>query len=841
MFPFRTVELAFRRFQTRREPRALAVVFDRTAPELLALARHLAPPGTEAEDLLQATFVTAIEAADTHRKGERVLPWLCGILANHARAARRAGRRAVDAARLPHAVTDAGLDAEASELRAELRAAIDRLPEVYRPVLRLVFEHGLPAQEVAHALERPAGTVRAQVTRGLELLRRTLPASLAGGVAVAVAGRGLAAVRQSVLTQAGGTGVGAGSPLLLGGLLVLHHKFVAAGAAALFAALGLFWFLHEPPTPVAPDPGTRAAPAAAASAPLEAPGLEPDRRTVAEARLPPADPSPAEPTAAPTATVGGEVVVRVRTPRHEPAVSVRVALCPFAELQDFGRRMDYLATDEHGTVHFAALPNGDWAIDVDRIGTVGVITSRAGRTVEREVTLPTGLRVEGHVVDRRGAPVPGATLVLHGSRASATPVGTADAQGAFAIEHLVPGIELQARAPQREPSPARAVRGATGSTVAMQLELGDQARTVRGYVVGPDGRGVHDAVVAILPAGARTVQVVDPAEPQVRATWLHTAADGSFVSDEIGLGAQIVFARKLPFAPAWVELDRSNATAELRLRAGATLAGSVTRGDAPVAGANVLAWATAAAPIGYLQNLFGMRHAVTGADGSYRIDGIVPGQHTVSLMQQTTTLRRATLTLDEGTTYPWSADLAAAQSLKIVLRGERLPTDARVVAMVRSQPLRDGEAPSIVPIQADGTGELPLARDGTVEVILTTLPGGMSMVQFALVRDVPTDQQEVVFELRADQLPQRSITGRLVDARRAPVADATVTASRVDATGLVVRLDATTGSDGTFCLGPLPSADYRLYAGPARAPVAIGAATLTTERDEPVGDLVVER
>ena len=45
-----TIEPAFRRFQQHRDPRALAIVFDRTAPDLLSLGRHLASPGTDAEE-----------------------------------------------------------------------------------------------------------------------------------------------------------------------------------------------------------------------------------------------------------------------------------------------------------------------------------------------------------------------------------------------------------------------------------------------------------------------------------------------------------------------------------------------------------------------------------------------------------------------------------------------------------------------------------------------------------------------------------------------------------------------------------------------------------------------
>ncbi len=233
MFP-NTVELAFARFQARRDPRALAIVFDRTAGELMRVARHLASSEASAEDLVQSTFVTAIEAADEHRRGEPVLPWLLGILTNQARSARRRSRRQLDPTRVPReGLSDVGNEVERSELGAALQAAIARLPEVYRPVLRMWLELGLEAHEIAHALDRPAGTVRAQISRGLDQLRRALPHGITAGAAIAVvAGRGLAAVRAAVLDGCPGTTVGFGSTLALGGLLVLHHKLLASGAVA---------------------------------------------------------------------------------------------------------------------------------------------------------------------------------------------------------------------------------------------------------------------------------------------------------------------------------------------------------------------------------------------------------------------------------------------------------------------------------------------------------------------------------------------------------------------------------------------------------------------------------
>ncbi len=844
MFPFRTIELAFRRFQTRREPRALAVVFDRTAPELLALARHLAPPGTEAEDLVQATFVTAIEAADSHRPGERVLPWLCGILANHARAARRAGRRVVDAARLPHAVADAGLDAESSELRAELRAAIDRLPEVYRPVLRLVFEHGLQAQEVARALERPAGTVRAQVTRGLELLRRTLPASLAGGVAVAVgSGRGLAAVRRSVLSKVGGTGLAAVSPLFLGGLLMLHYKFTAVAAAALFATLGLFWLLQEPPPPITAT-NTAAPDAVAVRAPLPTPAPEPERRTVAEAAP---QPSPADPAASttPRATAGGELLVRVRNPLGTAAAGVGVAVYPFARRQDLGRRMDFVATDAAGEVRFVGLANGQWAIDVDRVGTVAAETTHAGTTVEHEFKLTAGLRVVGRVLDRRGVPVPGAEVVLHGSRAATTKVATSDAQGAFVVEHLMPRVQLQARSPGRSASLAHAVQAARDATQPLDLILGDaeSTRTVRGHVRDAAGHGVDGAVVAILDGAARDALPVDPSQPQIVAAWLRADADGAFACHEVAAGPQVVFAFAMPHAPAWLEVDTTNgdAIADLRLPRGGAVTGKAERAGVPLAGLMVMAWPLGDARIGYLQNLFGMRYATTAADGTFEIEGLPAGPHNLRLMQGAVVQRETTVTIADAETTEWHVDLGDGRPLRVVVQSEQPLTGHRLTVLVTRSDPRDGDYPAILQLRRDGTADLTTDRDEAVDVVLCSGLGGSNLLQLAAVRRVPVDQHEVTLHLRAADLPLRSLTGRLVDAQQAPIAGASIAATKMDPRGLFVRLETVTGADGTFRLGPLPSGDYTLLEGTLQSPRAIGHAVRTIDRDEAVGDLVLER
>src|SRR5262245_35800927 len=88
----RSDEDLFLAFTRQRDCTALGALFRRRADELLRIAVFLAPRPTDAEDLVQATFLSAIAHAETWRGG-RVMNWLCGILTNHARMLRRAERR----------------------------------------------------------------------------------------------------------------------------------------------------------------------------------------------------------------------------------------------------------------------------------------------------------------------------------------------------------------------------------------------------------------------------------------------------------------------------------------------------------------------------------------------------------------------------------------------------------------------------------------------------------------------------------------------------------------------------------------------------------------------------
>ncbi|MFY9342686.1 MAG: sigma factor, partial [Planctomycetota bacterium] len=67
-------EQLFARFRQRGDAAALGELFDRTAPALLRIALHLARDPAAAEDLLQGTFLRAIEVRDEWDGARPLLP-----------------------------------------------------------------------------------------------------------------------------------------------------------------------------------------------------------------------------------------------------------------------------------------------------------------------------------------------------------------------------------------------------------------------------------------------------------------------------------------------------------------------------------------------------------------------------------------------------------------------------------------------------------------------------------------------------------------------------------------------------------------------------------------------
>lgn len=196
------LERLFLRYRRKGCPTALGRVFDATAPHLLRVAGHLAGDREEAEDLLQETFLVAIQKADRWNEEQPLLPWLFGILANLARRARRRGSRSPDPDRLPTTESPSPPETLArSEIRHAIEQALADLTEPYRRVLTLHLGEGLGANEVAERLSCSPSTVRTQIKRGLARLRKSLPVHALPAVMVSPR-ENLEGIRRAVIAEA---------------------------------------------------------------------------------------------------------------------------------------------------------------------------------------------------------------------------------------------------------------------------------------------------------------------------------------------------------------------------------------------------------------------------------------------------------------------------------------------------------------------------------------------------------------------------------------------------------------------------------------------------------------
>lgn len=372
-----SVEKLFERYRRKGDGEALARVFDRTSPELFRLAQHLVRDPLAAEDVLQETFVVAIDGAERWDASRPLVPWLTGILAKQASSLRRKNRRELEPDRLHERVEpDPAEVAADSELSRELEAALAELPELYGDVLRRHLLDGSKPAEIASELRRAPGTVRMQLHRGLELLRRSLPASFAAGAALAaLSPRGLAAVREAVVAHAhevalaGGLGLaGAGAG---GAASFVGWKL---GLAAVLAALAA-WTIAGPERGAPPDPDRTSQRAAVPAEPEPLAAAREGRATRSE-RVPLAAPGSALERGA-SGTAAGPRVVLVGTVTAPAGADLAGA---FVEARGVAR---YRWPVER-TLRVEPAQDGSYALDLDplfafaeRQGALSEISVRA--------------------------------------------------------------------------------------------------------------------------------------------------------------------------------------------------------------------------------------------------------------------------------------------------------------------------------------------------------------------------------------------------------------------------------------------------------------------------------
>ncbi len=809
-----SIERAFRRFEANGDPQALAKVFDAAAPKLRGLAAHLSSPEASAEDLLQATFLTAIESKRTYDSTQPLLPWLAGILANHAREARRRNRRAIDPTRLREDVAlDPSNEAESSELSQTLDSAISRLPEAYRSVLRLYLQHGLEPAEIARALDRPQGTVRAQLSRGLKRLRRLLPESLVASQSYAlVSAARWAEIRSAVLGTVGGSAVPVSSGVLSFGFLAMTlNKKLLLVAAIVIAAFLTYSFRSELAAESAAKTANEIARAEVAPVVSAAPAtaepllVVPARETLAQ------DPVPSATTSSPKT---GSVHVHVTDSQDLPLAGVGLSLSSDTEMQNPASTIEFVLTDAGGNASFDGLRPTAFTVQTDR--SMNIVRERIAAGETREIALRLGgVQVEGSVVDDAGRPVADAEIWAHGMRLCAAVIARSDEHGMFSVVGPSSGLALQARKAGLAPSKAHPVLGKEGESWKVQLALQGPASEVSGRVIDPDGAPVAGAFVAF----ARELSgpmIFDDFEPRERAVQARTAADGTFRVRDVPRGTMIATAvgRVAGWAPAAREIEVGAASEhiELQFPVGAILEGTLTENGKPRSQCSIsVNTSKPDMPRCSLSDFLAIRIAQTDRRGHFRIVGIVPGE--VEVTGRPSGLYSPSsqkISVKAGEKRQLDIDLSTSPGASFEFTVEPATSPAndgfwwvRVVS-------DDEGIPNVSIYPLEGRGRFTVARlaPGRYSAVVCCQPEmGDLLPMFGAKFDAADGRLDL--RVPADRMHLQPVRGRVVDSSRIALKERTVQLrSGADLEPFVLK--RASGLDGSFSFAGVPPGNYSI-------------------------------
>lgn len=427
-----------------------------------------------------------------------------------------------------------------------------------------------------------------------------------------------------------------------------HFGWALTGQTALLAAgeLGVM------PGPIPPIPGSNAALSAAAlegsAPPLDDEELLPwisdgsgrfhakpvtPGRVRALVRHPDfvesiSEPVSLEPGGAATVKVtllrGGTLEGRVRDARDSPIENAEVEVV--AERGSFQRAT---VTASDGSFAFSALPR-DVIVNVRRAGSLTRVAKRISVRVEEggrhqlDVTLPSPREaVTVTVLDDEGEPLELAEVNAV-SLAPTEPLRTtafSDARGQVTLEDAL-GLPLRVTA--QAPGFARHTLTPTDAAPSIELRL-TRGALVRGRVTTLRGRrGVEGALVTLTSQGLRKTATSN--------------ADGEWQLADVALGSVELHVSHPDFAEARASLvvtnpgrrDRAFELPSLDLEEAGAVEGEVRdeRGE-PVSGARVaLGRAPSYLPAGALPR--GV--ALTGADGSFSLRGLPPGESTIEAL-----------------------------------------------------------------------------------------------------------------------------------------------------------------------------------------------------------------
>lgn len=176
MCPDSNLEMLMTRYQEGDFAAATALI-EGISPQLHRFFVARFASHTDADDLLQETWLRIHRVRHTYRPGEPVLPWFYAI-ARHVRVDhyRKTMRTRAHEQRLEEISTVAATASGKSGQADDLGDLLAPLPESQREVIEMLKVAGMSLEEVARATSSSVGSVKQKVHRAYRKLRETMNA-----------------------------------------------------------------------------------------------------------------------------------------------------------------------------------------------------------------------------------------------------------------------------------------------------------------------------------------------------------------------------------------------------------------------------------------------------------------------------------------------------------------------------------------------------------------------------------------------------------------------------------------------------------------------------------------
>ena len=160
---------------------AFSTIVLRWQGPLVNLAYRFCRDRQRAEDMAQDVFLQAFRKLSRWRREALFSTWLFALATNLYRSEmRRIRPHFVASSDVPEQADPVTIDAdtELSDRALIVRRSLHSLPARYRDALVLFYFHDMDVSQAARSLGVPVGTVKARLSRGRDILRRKLAATL---------------------------------------------------------------------------------------------------------------------------------------------------------------------------------------------------------------------------------------------------------------------------------------------------------------------------------------------------------------------------------------------------------------------------------------------------------------------------------------------------------------------------------------------------------------------------------------------------------------------------------------------------------------------------------------